>query len=176
MKRGKWILENIFDDPPPAPPPNVPPLDEKKIAAGNLSLRKQLEIHRANPVCASCHDTMDTLGFGFENFDAIGRWREKDGRNPVDASGRLPDGSNFNGPLELVRLLKKRKNEFTRCFVKKMLTFALGRGLEYYDKCTVDEISAAVKRRDYRFSAVVLEIVRSDAFQMRGSGKDPFDE
>lgn len=176
VKRGKWILENIFDDPPPAPPPNVPPLDEKKIAAGNLSLRKQLEIHRANPVCASCHDTMDTLGFGFENFDAVGRWREKDGRNPVDASGRLPDGSNFNGPLELVRLLKKRKDEFTRCFVKKMLTFALGRGLEYYDKCLIDEISAAVKQRDYRFSAVVLEIVRSDAFQMRGSGKDPFDE
>jgi len=169
VKRGKWILENIFDQPPPPPPPNVPELDEKKIAAGDLSLRKQLEIHRKNPVCASCHTTMDALGFGFENFDAVGRWREKDGKIPVDASGELPGGEKFTGPLELVKVLRKRKDEFARCFAKKLLTFALGRGLEYYDKCAVDSIAAAAAKDDYRFTTFVLEIVNSDPFLIRRS-------
>lgn len=172
VMRGKWILENIFDQAPPDPPPNVPELDEEKIAAGNLSLRKQLEIHRKNAVCASCHVTMDALGFGFENFDPVGRWREKVGKNPVDSSGELPDGSKFRGPLQLVKILKTRKDDFARCFSKKMLTFALGRGLEYYDKCAVDEITKAVAKNEYRFSTVVLEVVRSDPFlKRRGEGK-----
>jgi Protein of unknown function (DUF1592)/Protein of unknown function (DUF1588)/Protein of unknown function (DUF1587)/Protein of unknown function (DUF1585)/Protein of unknown function (DUF1595)/Ca-dependent carbohydrate-binding module xylan-binding/Planctomycete cytochrome C len=169
VKRGKWVLENIFDQKPPDPPPNVPPLDEKKVAAGNLSLRKQLEIHRANAVCASCHTTMDAIGFGFENFDAVGRWREKDGQSPVDASGELPGGAKFNGPLQLVNILKKRKADFATCFGKKMLTFALGRGLEYYDKCAVDSIAAAAAKHDYRFSSFVLAVVNSEPFLLRRS-------
>jgi len=169
VKRGKWVLENIFDQPPPDPPPNVPPLDEKTIAAGNLSLRKQLEIHRANPVCASCHTTMDAIGFGLENFDAVGRWRDKDGKSPVDASGELPGGRKFNGPLELVAILKQRKADFAACFAKKMLTFALGRGLEYYDKCAVDQIATAAAKNDYRFSSFVLAVVNSEPFLLRRS-------
>jgi len=167
VKRGKWILENIFDDPPPDPPPNVPELDEDKIASGELSLRKQLEIHRKNPVCASCHTTMDAIGFGFENFDAVGRFRTNRGHVPIDASGELPDGSTFRGPLELVTVLKQRRDDFSRCFAKKMLTFALGRGLEYYDKCTLDDITKATRKNDYRFSVFVEEIVTSDPFLMR---------
>ena len=174
VKRGKWILENIFDQPPPAPPPGVPELDEDKIAAGQLSLRKQLEIHRKNPVCASCHDTMDAIGFGFENFDAVGRWREKDGRNPVDASGVLPSGAKFSGPLELVKVLKQKKADFARCFARKLLTFALGRGLEYYDKCAVDAIVAEAAKRDYRFTSFVMQVVTSKPFLMRrGDGEKP---
>jgi hypothetical protein len=169
VKRGKWVLENIFDQPPPDPPPNVPELDEKKIAAGNLSLRKQLEIHRANPVCASCHTTMDAIGFGLENFDAVGRWRDKDGKSPVDASGELPGGRKFNGPLELVAILKQRKADFAACFAKKMLTFALGRGLEYYDQCAVDQIATAAAKNDYRFSSFVLAVVKSEPFLLRRS-------
>ncbi|GAB4152766.1 MAG: DUF1592 domain-containing protein [Planctomycetaceae bacterium] len=167
VKRGKWILVNIFDTPPPPPPPGVPELDEEKIATGNLSLRKQFEIHRKNPVCASCHDTMDSLGFGFENFNAVGKWREKDGKNPVDASGTLPGGHRFSGPIELVGILKKREADFARCFTRKLLTFALGRGLEDYDKCAVDDIIKKTAQSKYRFSDIVLEIVRSKPFQMK---------
>ncbi|MFQ5731030.1 MAG: DUF1592 domain-containing protein [Planctomycetaceae bacterium] len=167
VKRGKWILENIFDQKPPDPPPGVPKLDEKKITAGTLSLRKQLEIHRRNPVCASCHTTMDAIGFGLENFDAVGRWREKDGSVPVDASGELPGGARFSGPLELVNVLKRRKADFARCFARKLLTFALGRGLEYYDKCAVDAIAGAAAKRNYRFTEFVMQVVKSDPFLMR---------
>jgi hypothetical protein len=167
VKRGKWILANIFDTPPPPPPPGVPELDEKKIATGKLSLRKQFEIHRQNPVCASCHDKMDALGFGFENFNAIGSWREKDGKAPVDSSGTLPSGKSFSGPVELVRILKQQKAEFARCFTRKLLTFALGRGLEDYDKCAVDEIIQKAAKTNYRFTTIVTEIVKSKPFLMR---------
>ncbi|MCH8829346.1 MAG: DUF1592 domain-containing protein, partial [Planctomycetes bacterium] len=167
VKRGKWILINIFDKPPPPPPPGVPELDEEKIASGELSLRKQFEIHRKNPTCASCHNTMDALGFGFENFNAIGQWREKEGKNPVDASGQLPNGDKFRGPIELIQILKKRKAEFARCFTRKLLTFALGRGLEDYDKCAVDKIVKNTAKGDYRFESIVLAIVNSKPFRMR---------
>lgn len=167
VMRGKWILVNIFDTPPPPPPPGVPELDEEKIAAGDLSLRKQLEIHRKNPVCASCHNQMDPLGFGFENFNPVGRWREKDGKNPIDSSGVLPSGARFRGPIELVGILKRRKSDFAQCFTKKMLTFALGRGLEDYDMCTVDEIVKRAAKDDYRFVTIVTEIVKSKPFLMR---------
>ena len=142
-------------------------MDEKKIAGGQLSLRKQLEIHRRNPVCASCHNTMDPLGFGFENFNAVGQWREKDGKSPVDASGKLPTGEKFRGPIELVKILKKRKADFARCFTRKLLTFALGRGLENYDKCAVDKIVKSTAKSDYRFESIVLAVVISEPFRLR---------
>jgi hypothetical protein len=167
VKRGKWILENILGTPPPPPPPNVPLLEETIKSAKGASLRKQLEIHRANPVCASCHVLMDGLGFGFENFDAVGRWRDMDGNEPVDASGKLPTGETFSGPVELVKILKTREREFGHCLTEKMLTYALGRGLEYYDECTVDQITTALSKDGYRFSTLVREIVTSDPFLLQ---------
>lgn len=167
VKRGKWIMENVLGTPPPPPPPNPPTLEETAKAAKDAPLREQMMIHRINPTCASCHILMDDLGFGFENFDAIGRWRDTAGNKPVDASGKLPTGETFSGPLELVKILKTRDKQFSRCITEKMLTFALGRGLEYYDECTVDKIIDALSRDEYRFNTLVMEIVRSDPFLMR---------
>ncbi|HEX5105366.1 MAG TPA: DUF1592 domain-containing protein [Pirellulaceae bacterium] len=169
VKRGKWILENILGTPPPAPPMDVPDLEETAKARPGASLREQLEIHRSNAVCASCHKTMDQLGFGLENFDAVGRWRDKDGRHAIDASGELPGGSKFNGPLELAGVLKARQTEFAQCLAEKMLTFALGRELRVQDRCTVDKIVEEVERRDYRFSALAIAIATSDPFRKRSA-------
>jgi hypothetical protein len=167
VKRGKWILENILGTPPPPPPPGVPPLSEAKSAEESATLRQRMEIHRSNPNCAVCHEQMDALGFGFENYDATGAWRERDGEFPIDASGTLPGEQSFNGPADLKMLLMAEKDLFSRCLAEKMLTYALGRGLEAYDKCTVEEIVAAMKKDDYRFSSLVLGIVKSDPFRMR---------
>jgi hypothetical protein len=167
VKRGKWILDNILGSPPPDPPPDVPDLEATQRAKPDMPLRKQLEIHRENAVCASCHKVMDQLGFGLENFDAIGRWRENDGKFPVDASGQLPGGSKFAGPLELAEVLDGRRSEFVRCLAEKMLTFALGRELQVQDRCAVDTIVEAVEEQDYRFSALVSAIVDSDPFRKR---------
>src|SRR5262249_32513249 len=134
--RGKWVLEKILNAPPPTPPANVPNLDEAKIGSA-MSLRQQLEAHRQNPTCASCHTRMDPLGFGLENFDAIGVWRLQDGKFPIDASGLLPDGRTFKGPDELKAILKSDRNAFAECLTVKLLTYALGRGLESYDKPAV---------------------------------------
>ena len=170
VKRGKWILDNLLDDPPPPPPPGVPALDidkpkRKKLAKGTL--RQQLELHRSNPACASCHTRMDGLGFGLENFDAIGKWRTEDAKLPIDSSGTLPGGISFKGPAELRSILKNKKAEFRRCLTVKLLTYALGRGIEYSDKCLVSRITNEVSERQDRFSSVVLAIVHSDAFQKR---------
>jgi hypothetical protein len=167
VKRGKWILENILNAPPPPPVPEAGELseDEKDISAAPL--RKRMELHRTNPSCATCHQRMDPLGFGFENFDAIGAWRTKDGKFDVDASGELPGGQKFIGPKELVEVLKKKETDFRRCLVEKLLTYALGRGLEYFDRCAVDDICADLNRNENRFVALVLAIVKSDAFQLR---------
>jgi mono/diheme cytochrome c family protein len=172
VKRGKWIMENILGDAPPPPPPGVPELEETRKGNPNASLREQLELHRADPSCASCHRTMDVLGFGFENFDATGRWRDIDGDQTIDSSGKLPTGESFSGPTELVRLLKNRRTEFARCLSEKMLTYALGRGLEYYDRCATDAILARLNNNEYRFSELVLGIVTSKPFQKRrGDGE-----
>ncbi len=136
------------------------------------TLRQQMEQHRANPSCAACHARMDSLGFGLENFDAIGAWRDRDGAHAIDASGALPDGSSFKRPSELKQILKRKKDDFARCLAEKMLTYALGRGLEYYDKCAVDDIAAKLAANDYKFSTLILEIVGSDPFQLR-RGKGP---
>ncbi len=167
VKRGKWILDNVLAVDMPDPPANVPPLEEAAKNNQNASLREQLKIHRSIPGCASCHNTMDPLGFGLENFDAIGRWRTKDEKEEIDSSGTLPSGESFSGPVELVRILKKRETQFARCLAEKMLTFALGRGLEYYDRCAVDKILASLRKNDYRFSVLVTNIVHSKPFLMR---------
>lgn len=171
VKRGKWILENILGKEPPPPPPGVPELEETQKTSPNASMREQLEKHRADPGCASCHTTMDALGFGFENFDAVGVWRDKDGQHAIDSSGELPTGEKFNGPVELVRILKARKDQFSRALAEKMLTYALGRGLSYYDRCAVDDILKELNRKNYRFSELVLGITRSKPFlKRRGDG------
>jgi mono/diheme cytochrome c family protein len=161
--RGLWVLENMLDSAPPPPPPDVPPLDDAKVEA-TATLRQKLEAHRANPSCASCHDRMDPLGFGLENYDAIGAWRAEDNKQPVDSSGVLPDGQTFAGPGELKQVLLARKTDFTRCLTEKMLTYALGRGVEDFDTPVIDDIVAGVERSDYRFSALIYEIVRSLPF------------
>ena len=162
--RGKWVLEQILGTPPPPPPPDVEELEESREASAAASLRERLEIHRSQAECAVCHAKMDPIGFAFENFDAIGAWRDLDGPFPIDASGELPDGRRFNGPKELIDILKTEET-FPRTVVEKMLTFALGRGLEYYDKCAIDEILAAANKADFRFSALVIAVVMSDPFQ-----------
>jgi mono/diheme cytochrome c family protein len=167
VKRGKWILDNILNTPPPPPPPDVPDLSEDSKVVASASLRTRMEQHRVNPNCAVCHQRMDPIGFGFENFDAVGAWRKKDGKFDVDASGELPTGQKFKGPKELVAVLKTKEAEFRRCLIEKLLTYALGRGLEYYDKCALDEISAEAVRNDNRFVSIVLAIVQSEPFQMK---------
>ncbi|MBM3792581.1 MAG: DUF1592 domain-containing protein [Acidobacteria bacterium] len=166
--RGKWVLENILGAPPPPPPPNVPLLEESKIDP-NVPFRAQLEQHRANPACAACHNQMDPIGFGFENYNAVGAWRTHEGKGPVDASGTLPGGRSFSAPLELIGILKGQSDAFARTFAEKLLTFALGRGLERYDHEAVDRIVAAARRDQYRFSAFSTAIVNSEPFRMRGA-------
>ncbi len=169
--RGKWILENILNAPPPAPPDNVPALEATMKNNPEASLRDQLSMHRKNPVCASCHVRMDPLGVGLENFNAIGAWRTQDGKLAIDASGKLPDGRSFSGPAELRDILKADRRDFATCLADKMLTYALGRGLESYDRPTLKEVTNRVEKNDYRFSALVIEIVNSLPFQNRTKEK-----
>lgn len=164
--RGKWILENLLNAPPPAPPPGVPALDDTK-AGQSGTLRQQLEEHRKNPACSSCHARMDPLGFGLENFNAIGAWRTEDGKFPVDSTGALPDGRSFQNPAQLKELLIADRDIFVRALAEKMLTYALGRGLERYDRAVVASIAEKLPARGYKFSELVLEIVNSVPFQMK---------
>ena len=163
--RGKWLLENILGAPPPPPPDGVPELEETDASGGTL--RQQLEQHRANPACAVCHEKMDALGFGMENYDPIGRWRTHERGLPLDTSGVLPSGESFSGPAELKGILKNQTGNFARCLTEKMLTYALGRGLENYDRPTVDRIVRGLADDDYRFSRLIIEIVKSKPFRMR---------
>jgi hypothetical protein len=164
--RGKWILENLLNAPPPEPPADVPNLDESAIGTA-ASMRAQLQEHRRNPTCASCHKRMDPLGFGLENFDAVGAWRTADGKFPIDATGELPNGDEFNGPDELIAILSRQPRAFSEALTSKLLTYALGRGLEGYDRRTVKGIAARLPARNYRFSALVLDIVNSLPFQQQ---------
>ncbi|HEX5268968.1 MAG TPA: DUF1592 domain-containing protein, partial [Gemmataceae bacterium] len=166
VKRGKWVLEQMLGTPPPPPPPNVPQLeDAKRQLTGTL--RQRMTQHMVDPACANCHAKMDPIGFGFENYDAVGAFRTKDEGLPIDPSGTLPDGKSFKGPSELKQILKGKKELFSRCLTEKMLTYALGRGVEYYDRPTVERINAALAKDDYRFSVLVTEIVKSDPFRLR---------
>ena len=141
MLRGKWVLDNLLNAPPPEPPADVPNLDESNIGT-SASMREQLEEHRKNAICASCHRRMDPLGFGLENFDAVGAWRTMEGKFPIDASGQLPDGRKFTGPDELRDILSADREAFARAITSKLLTYALGRGLERYDNRTVKLIAS----------------------------------
>ena len=170
--RGKWILENLLNAPPPPPPPGVEALDEAAVGA-TASQREQLEAHRKNPICASCHRRMDPLGFGLENFDAVGAWRTEDGKFPVDSTGTLPDGRTFSGPAELKSILGAEREAFAKALTSKLLTYALGRGLEPYDRRTVRTIARRLPAQDYRFSSLVLEIVNSTPFRMRRGAATP---
>ena len=167
VKRGKWILENILGSPPPPPPPGVEELKEGEKAELTGSLRQRMEQHRANPNCASCHARMDALGFGFENFDALGGWRALDGKHAIDPSGVLPGGQSFKGPAELRAILKTRREAFTRCLAEKMLTYGLGRGVERTDRCYLEDIVRNVGKSEYKFSSLVLEVVKSEPFLLR---------
>ena len=167
VKRGKWILENLLGTPPPPPPENVEPLadDNSETLAGTL--RQRLEQHRTKLECATCHERMDPLGFALENYDAIGAWRDHELEHPIDSSGRLPDGTQFSGPRQLQEFLyKEKREEFCRCFAERILTYALGRGLQYQDRCTVDELVESLRQNDYKFSSLVQGIVTSTPFRM----------
>jgi hypothetical protein len=168
VKRGKWVLEQMLGTPPPPAPPNVPLLDDQ-AKKGQLTgtLRQQMEQHRKDPLCASCHTRMDAIGFGLENYNAVGAWRTMDGESAVDASGTLPGGKSFKGPAQLRAILKAQKDLFVRNLSEKMLTYALGRGLESTDKCEVDSIAAAVAKNKYKFSALVTAVVQSEPFRKR---------
>ena len=164
--RGKYVLENILGTPPPPPPPDVPPLDDKAVGS-SASLRQQMEVHRSSPICASCHSKMDVLGFGLENYDAIGAWRTADGKFPVDSSGTLPNGKSFSTPGELRQLLLSSLPEFEHCLSQKMLTYALGRGLGPSDRNTVTEIDRRMAQSGHQFQTLIREVVRSMPFQMQ---------
>ena len=173
VKRDKWVMEVLLNQPPPAPPPNVPELAETAKAQPNMTLRQQMELHRENPSCASCHRTMDQLGFGIENFDAIGRWRDRDGSQELDTRGELPGGKSFRGPVELATVLRSKQCEFGECLAEKMLTYALGRGLEFYDRCATAKILASLKDHDFKFSVLITEIIKSEPFRMRRGEPSP---
>jgi hypothetical protein len=164
--RGKYVLQNILGAPPPPPPADVPLLDEESLGTAG-SMRQQFEKHRSNATCASCHNRIDVLGFGLENYDATGKWRTMDGKFPVDASGTFPNGKSFANPAEMRTALKDEVPEFTRCLTEKMLTYALGRGLQKYDRRAVEEIGRKLAASGYPFQALVHEIVASVPFQMR---------
>ncbi|HEY2980398.1 MAG TPA: DUF1592 domain-containing protein [Anaerolineales bacterium] len=169
--RGKWLLENILGTPPPPPPNNVPSLKDRGEDGRILSVREQMEQHRKNPACSGCHARMDPLGFALENFDAIGRWRTSSGagNTPIDSSGVLPDGTKFQGPAELRKILLDRREEMITTATGKLLTYALGRGMEYYDAPAVRKIVREAAPSGYRWSSLILGIVRSAPFQMRRS-------
>jgi hypothetical protein len=167
VKRGKWVLQNILGAPPPDPPANVPMLREDAKAVATGTLRQRMEQHRKDPNCAVCHKEMDAMGFALENFDAVGAWRTKEGSFPIDARAQLPDGRSFNGPRELKAILRGNSDAFARCLAEKLLTYAIGRGVEPYDRPAIDGIVTAANGGGYKFSTFVLGIVDSDPFQKR---------
>ncbi|MEE2839711.1 MAG: DUF1592 domain-containing protein [Acidobacteriota bacterium] len=169
--RGKWILENILGTPPPPPPPNVPELPEPAGDGQPLTMRERMEAHRANPACAACHSRMDPLGFALENFDAIGGWRSTEADSPIDSSGVLPDGTQFEGASGLRKVLLGRREAFVMNVTEKLLTYALGRGVEYYDAPAVRSVMRQAAPNDYRWSSLITGIVKSTPFQLRRSAE-----
>jgi hypothetical protein len=165
--RGKWVLDTLLGAPPPPPPPNVPALDERKAPLAAVSMRQRMEQHRNNPACASCHRMMDPIGFALENFDAVGAWRVRDGRAAIDAAGVFVDGSAIDGPLALREAVLRHPENFVTAFTEKLMTYGLGRGLEYRDMPAVRAIVRDAATAEYRLSSVILGIVRSAAFQTR---------
>jgi len=165
--RGKWVLENILGTPPPPPPQDVPDIEENHPGQEARSLRARLEAHRRNPTCASCHRVMDPLGFALENFDGLGQWREKEPGGAIDPTGQLADGTPIDGPVALRKAVLERRDMFVRTLTEKLMTYALGRGIELDDKPLVRQVAREAAARDYRWSAIVLGIVRGAPFQMK---------
>ncbi len=168
--RGKWVLENLLGTPPPPPPPDVPPLKEKGGGVEEMTMRQRMEQHRANAVCAGCHARMDPIGFALDSFDAVGKWRTTDGRKPLDTSATLLDGTKFNGPAELRKVVLSHPEQFVTTVTEKLLTYALGREADYYDEPSVRKIIREAGAGEYRWSSLILGIVKSTPFQMRRSG------
>ena len=166
-RRGNYIAASILGTPPPPPPPDIPALEDSKTAGKEQTLRQLLDLHRSKPECFTCHSRIDPLGFSLENFDAIGRWRDTDAGAPVDASGVLPDGKTFSGPVELKQILLSRKDEFTRTLTTNLLIYALGRGLQREDDCVVRAAQEAAAKNEYRFSTLVVTVVQSFPFRNR---------
>jgi hypothetical protein len=173
--RGKWILDNLLNSPPPPPPPGVPPLDESPADGRKLTTRQQVERHRNNATCASCHSRMDPLGFSLESFDVIGRWRTRDEGGEIDASGKLPGGQTFTGPQGLKQLLLSRPDEFVNATLARLLTYALGRELDVRDQPAIRQIMRDTEAGRYRFEDLVTAIVESVPFQMRQTQEKPKD-
>jgi hypothetical protein len=173
--RGKWLLANMLGAPPPPPPGDVPSLKDPGQEGEPLSLRARMESHRANPVCAGCHQRMDPLGFSLENFDALGKWRTTADGEMVDASASLPDGTKFEGLAGLRNLLVSQKAEYVRTLSEKLLAYGIGRGIEYYDYPSLRRIAREAEANDYRWSALILGITRSTPFSkgiVRGATPD----
>ena len=167
VKRGRWVLEQVLGTPPPPPPPDVPELEEEGEVVSGGTLRERLEQHRSDPACANCHAKMDPIGFALENYNPIGAFRTKSGGSKIDVTAELPDGTIVRGIADLKQVVMDRKHQFVRCLTEKMLTYALGRGLEYYDRPTVASIVAQLESRDYKSSVLITEIVKSDPFRLR---------
>jgi hypothetical protein len=165
--RGKWILGNLLNSPPPPPPPGVPPLNESAVNGRKLTTREQVERHRANAVCASCHARMDPFGFALENFDVIGRWRTRDEGGEIDASARLPNGDSFSGPQGLRSYLLNHPDQFVNAVVSRLLTYALGRELDVRDQPTIRQIMREAAPGGYRIQDLIVAIVNSVPFRMR---------
>ena len=170
--RGKWVLESLLGTPPAPPPPNVPALKEKVAGDPHATLRDRLLVHRQDAACARCHDRIDPIGFGLENYDPLGRWRTEDGGQPIDAKGVLPDGTAFDGPEQLKAILLSRKDQFVRHLTSKVLGYALGRSLTLPDSWVVEEIVARVRQNDYKSHALIEGIVLSVPFRYQ-SGTNP---
>jgi hypothetical protein len=168
--RGKWVLEQLFGSPPPPPPPNVPALKEEAASVRVLTMRERMEEHRASPQCAVCHRIMDPIGFALENFDGLGKWRDtygEGGEGPIDSSGVLPDGTAFDGPVGLRDILLSTKRDvFVENFTERLLTYALGRGVEEYDRPVIRKIVREASPDDHRWSSIILGIIKSKPFQM----------
>jgi hypothetical protein len=174
VKRGKWILEQLLGTPAPPPPPGVEELSEDAAQIAGATLRERMEKHREVASCASCHARMDPLGFGLENFDAVGSWRDLEGASPIDASGAMPDGAAFNGPAELKQVLLAREEEFSRCLADKMLAYALGRGTTSADRRVVHDLVEKMAADGHKLSRLILEVASSEPFRMRrGQGEMP---
>ena len=166
-KRGKWVLEQILGTPPPPPPPGVVVISDERHRISGTTLRQLMEEHRKNPTCAACHAKMDPIGFGLDSFDAVGRWRTKDGAFDLDTKGVLPDGRSFNGPEELKKILLADKPKFARSLAEKLLTYGLGRGLDATDRCALDGIVKETEASGYKFDSLILAVIDSDPFRKR---------
>jgi hypothetical protein len=175
VNRGKWVLETVLGTPPPPAPQNVPELEERRESKDNVSLRQLMEHHRDDPACASCHAIMDPIGFGLENFDGIGRWRDQDGNLPIKPEGELVTGESFRNHAELIKIFSnERRAYFIKNVARQLLTYGMGRGVEFYDKCALEEILRKSEKEGYRFQSMILAVVESAPFQKRrGDGARP---